>query len=93
MTVMPLVEVKNHLSEVVSSVERTHERVTVTRNGRPAAIILSPDDLEALEETLAVLADAELSRQLSESADDRKVGRTVSADELADAMRHRRSPE
>lgn len=57
MSVEPLRDVRNHFSEVIDRVEREHERVTVTRNGHPAAIILSPDDLAELEETLAGLSD------------------------------------
>jgi antitoxin YefM len=57
MTVEPLRDVRNHFSDVVDRVEHEHERVTVTRNGRPVAVIISPEDLDALEETLAVLSD------------------------------------
>ncbi len=49
---------RDHLSELVDRVEREHERVVVTRNGRAAAVLISPEDLEELEETLAVLGDA-----------------------------------
>jgi prevent-host-death family protein len=49
---LPLANVKAHLSEIVDQVESAHDRVVLTRNGRAAAVILSPDDLEALEETL-----------------------------------------
>jgi prevent-host-death family protein len=58
MSVEPLREVRDHFSEVVDRVEREHERVTVTRNGRAAAVIISPEDLAELEETLAVLSDS-----------------------------------
>jgi prevent-host-death family protein len=57
MSIEPLREVRDHFSDVVDRVEREHERVTVTRNGRAAAVIISPDDLAELEETLAVLSD------------------------------------
>lgn len=57
MSAEPLREVRNNFSEVVDRVERHHERVTVTRNGRPVAVLISPDDLAALEETLDVLSD------------------------------------
>jgi antitoxin YefM len=57
MSVEPLREVRDHFSDVVDRVEREHERVTVTRNGRAAAVIISPEDLAELEETLAVLSD------------------------------------
>lgn len=56
-SVEPLRDVRNHLSDVVDRVEHQHERVTVTRNGRPVAVIISPADVEELEETLAVLSD------------------------------------
>jgi antitoxin YefM len=62
--VLPLSEVKAKLSEVVDQIVATHERVTVTRNGRPVAVLLSTDDLEAIEETLAVLSDPAAMRQL-----------------------------
>lgn len=49
--------VKDRLSEFVDRVQRHHERVVITRNGTPAAVLISADDLEALEETLDVLSD------------------------------------
>ena len=57
MRVQSLQEVRDHFNEVLDRVEREHERVTVTRNGQAAAVILSPDDLAHLEETLEVLSD------------------------------------
>ena len=49
MSIEPLREVRDHFSDVVDRVEREHERVTVTRNGRAAAVIISPEDLAELE--------------------------------------------
>jgi antitoxin YefM len=57
---VPLAEVKNRLSEVVERLEREHGRVVITKHGRPAAVMLSLEDLESLEETLAILSDPEL---------------------------------
>lgn len=57
MSIESLREVRDHFSDVVDRVQREHDRVTVTRNGKAAAVILSPDDLAQLEETLAVLSD------------------------------------
>jgi len=53
----PIRAVRDHLSELVDRVEREHERITVTRNGRPAAVLISANDLAELEETVAVLGD------------------------------------
>ena len=52
---MPLAEVKNRLSEVVERLEREHGRVVITKHGHPAAVVISVEDLESLEETLDVL--------------------------------------
>lgn len=49
--------VRDQFSEFVERVQREHERVTVTKNGRPAAVLVSVEDLESLEETLAILSD------------------------------------
>ena len=57
MSVEPLRSVRDHLSEVVERVEKQHERVTITRNGRAAAVLISPEDLAELEETLSVLSN------------------------------------
>jgi len=67
METLPLSHVKAHLSEIADRVESQHDRIVVTRKGRPAAVLVSPEDLEGLEETLAVLSDPQLMRQVRES--------------------------
>ncbi len=64
---MSLADVKARFSEVVDRVERQQDRVVVTRNGKPAAVLISPDDLESLEETLAVMTDRSLAAQIRDS--------------------------
>ena len=88
---MSLAEAKAHLSEVVKRVSTQHERVTVTVHGRVSAVLLAPEDLERLEETIAVLADSDLLRQLAHSDSDLASGQGESAEELAEAMRQRRT--
>ncbi len=67
MSTESLRQVRDHLSEVVDRVEHEHERVTLTRNGRPAAVLISPDDLAQLEETLDVLGDPEALAEIREA--------------------------
>ena len=67
MTTDSLRNVKDRFSEFVDRVDREHERVVVTRNGRPAAVLISPDDLESLEETLELLSDQSAIRELVEA--------------------------
>jgi len=77
-----LAEVKAHLSAYVDRVESQHERVVITRNGRPAAMLISPDDLEALEDTIDLLSDPNAMAQIAEAEADVKAGRFMTGDEL-----------
>lgn len=72
----PLRNVRDRLSEFVDRVQRQHERVIITRNGRPAAVVLSAEDLEAMEETLEILSDEETVRAL------RDAERAVASDDV-----------
>jgi antitoxin YefM len=74
---LPFSEVKAHLSEVADRVERQHDRILVTRNGRPSFVLLSPDDLAALEESLDILQDNELMESLRISRRQAADGDTV----------------
>ena len=91
MTVLPLAEVKSHLSELVGRVHDHHERVTVTVHGRPSAVLVALEDLERLEETLEILRDPETIKRLASSDSELARGDSVSAEELAETMRRRRS--
>jgi antitoxin YefM len=82
METLPLADVKNRLSEVVDGVVRQNDRVTITRNGRPAAVLISPDDLESLEETLAILSDSKEATALRRGLADLDAGRTLSLKKL-----------
>jgi antitoxin YefM len=81
MTTVPLGDARDRFSALVASVEQTHDRVTVTRNGVPAAMIVSPADVAELEETIAVLSSPELLRQLGGSRRDLEHGDVVDAED------------
>lgn len=82
METQSLAEVKNRLSEYVERVSSQHERVTITRNGRPAAVLVSPDDLESLEETLAILSNRKELSALRKGLAELDTGRVVSLEDL-----------
>ena len=82
METRPLADVKNHLSELVDRVARERDRVAISRNGRLAAVLISPDDLESLEETLAILGDTNEMAALREGLADLAHGRTESLEQL-----------
>ena len=64
---MPLADVKNRLSEVVERLEREHGRVVITKHGHPAAVVISVEDLESLEETLDVMDSVTLLDDIREA--------------------------
>ncbi len=71
---MALRDVKNRLSEVVDQVQREHDRVVITRHGKAAAVVVSIDDLESLEETLEVVSRPKLLVQVQDSLDELVAG-------------------
>ena len=64
MVMLPLSDVKARLSEIAEEVDRTHERVHITRNGREYVVLVAAEDLEAMEATLELLADPEAQARL-----------------------------
>lgn len=82
MSAVPLGEARDRLSEIVADVERTHERVTITRHGQPAAVLMSVDDLEAIEETLEILGTPGARQAIREGHADAAAGRFVDTDEI-----------
>ena len=64
MKVLPLSEVKTRLSELVYVIERRDESITITRNGKPIAIIVSKDEYDGWQETGQILRDPQLLREI-----------------------------
>ncbi|HLF61022.1 MAG TPA: type II toxin-antitoxin system Phd/YefM family antitoxin [Acidimicrobiia bacterium] len=68
--VIPFSKAKAHLSELADRIELEHDRILVTRNGRPSFVLMSPDDLESLEETLEIVRDDELMDSIRRSREE-----------------------
>lgn len=90
-TSLSIAEVKAHLSELASRVNGQHERITVTVHGKPSAVLLAPEDLDSLEETIAILSDPEAMRRLIASDQQLVAGEGESESDLADAIHHQTS--
>jgi len=93
MSTLPLSEVKARLSEIADEVDRTHERVHVTRNGREYVVLVSADDLESLEATIELLQDEDAVARVREALNDVAAGRLTSAEDMADLMARRKARE
>src|SRR3954466_8226218 len=89
--ILPISEVKAKLPELVTRVEELEEEVIVTRNGKPAAMLVSYADYERMKETLDVLSDPELMRQIRQSEADIAAGKPgFSIDEVFETAPQRR---
>ena len=64
---MPISEVKTRLPELVTGVAEREEEIVVTRNGKPAAVLVNYDEYERLKDTLEVLSDPVLMKQIAQS--------------------------
>jgi len=90
MEVLSLAEAKDKLSAVVNDVTSTHQHYTITRNGKPVAVVLPIDDLEALEETIFWLKREMARLRSGEPAADAAEGGDVTGEEMAELMNRRR---
>jgi prevent-host-death family protein len=67
---LPISDVKAHLPELVAGVQNREEEIIVTRNGRPAAVLINFEEYERVRETLSILADSEFSRLVQKGRKD-----------------------
>lgn len=84
MKTLSLSEAKMKLSGLVESVKDTDEEVIITKNGRPAAVLISPDEFESLKETTSIQSDPELIKEIKSGlqALKNKKAKLYSLDEL-----------
>jgi prevent-host-death family protein len=92
MTTLPLSEAKARLSEIADDVDRTHERVLITKNGRDYVVLISVADLESIEATLELLADPDAQRRLAAAEHEVETGDTLTEDEVRALVDRRRGP-
>ena len=93
MSTLPLSEVKARLSEIADEVDRTHERVHVTRNGREYVVLVSAEDLESLEATIELLSDESATARIRGAEASVAAGDLTTAEEMAALMEARRRRE
>ena len=79
---MPLGEAKDKLSALVDSAESTHDIITITRHGKPAAVLISVADLESLHETIYWLSRPGTAEAVTAADREYADGETTSLDDL-----------
>ncbi len=75
MKTLALTEARKDLSRIVDRVKNTHDHVTITRQGRPEAVVMSADEFESWQETLEILADPKAMAAIAQGRRDIKAGR------------------
>ena len=76
MKTLPLTEAKSKLSELVEGVSTLDGEVVITRNGRPAAVLVSPGEFESWKETIAIREDASFLKEIRSGLRALKAGKT-----------------
>lgn len=92
MLTQSLAAIKAHFSQVIDEVTGTHERVVVTRNGSPVAVIMAVDDYESLMETLEILSDQSSVAEIREAERQMAQGEAFDEEQIRVALANRRRP-
>jgi antitoxin YefM len=90
METLPITEVKTRLTEVVVQVEKQRDRILITRNGKPAALLVSVGEWESINETLDVLSDPEALKDIREADEAYARGDVFGNEDIAEILRARR---
>jgi antitoxin YefM len=82
MQTLPVSKVKDKLNELVEAAARTHEQITITKNGSPAAVLVGIDEWESLQETLFWLSQPGILESIAEAKADVEAGRVYSEEQI-----------
>ena len=75
MKTLSVSEAKMKLSGLIEVVNATDEEVMITKNGRPAAVLVSPEEFESWRETVAIRSDAALVKEIRKGLKAFKTGK------------------
>lgn len=93
MTILPLNDVKTRFSAIADEVAATHDRVIVTRNGRPHVMVIAVDDFESLQMTRELLAEPGAVQDIMASDREIAAGESHTLDELRAVLEERQRQE
>lgn len=82
MQILPISKAKDRLNELVEAASLTREQITITRNGSPAAVLVSADEWESLQETLFWLSQPGIRESLTEAKADIAAGRVFTEEQV-----------
>lgn len=82
MRILPISQLKTKINEYVDAVAHTRDRITITKNGAPAAVLIGVDEWESIQETLHWLSQPGIVESVAQSEADVTEGRTFGEDEI-----------
>lgn len=90
MSIQSLAAVEAHFSQVIDEGAGTHERVTITKNGSPVAVILAVEDYESLMEALKMLSDPRAGTEIRRAEEEMAAGKVYHEADVRAALAARR---
>lgn len=82
MQTLPISKVKDRLNELVDATSITHEQITITKNGSPAAVLIGADEWESIQETLFWLSQPGIHEAIADARADIAAGRTSTEEQI-----------
>jgi antitoxin YefM len=89
MRTLSLTEARKELPNIVDEVSASHEHVVITKRGRPAVVVMSPDEFESWQETLEIMADKKAMAAIARAERDIRAGRVRSWEDIKAGKRRR----
>ena len=84
---LPVTEVRKKLTELIDEVNDKFEQIEITKNGKPRAIIMSADEFDSWKETLEILSDKQLMKDIAQAEKDFREGRSISLEQLKEELK------
>lgn len=90
-TTLSITEARNNLLDLIRKTKDLMERVIITKNGKPEAVLISYDEYESWIETLEITQDSQLMKEITEAKEDIKAGRLVPYDEVLKSLKRKKA--
>ncbi|MFH1458680.1 MAG: type II toxin-antitoxin system Phd/YefM family antitoxin [Candidatus Omnitrophota bacterium] len=85
---IPLTELRPQLPKIMDRISKYFDRCVITRHGKPEAVILSEEDYENLLETLDILSDRKLVKEIKKAEMELKKGKGIPWEKLKKKLGH-----
>ncbi len=84
---IPVTEAREKLTELVDEVNDKFEQIEITKNGKPRAVIMSTDEFDSWKETIEILSDKQLMRDIAQAEKDFREGKSISLEQLKEELK------